>query len=101
MYNSFFANFDYNTLVSRSIFLTLSGETPGTILASYSNFSCGYFKFKAGIQIFVYVFPIKKQNCFIFGPQKNKSGACWGQKESFLKNGGGGGGGKSNEKPVY
>ena len=50
---------------------------------------------KAGIQIFVYVFPIHL-NLFIFGPQKNKFWASWGHKESFLKIWG-----KSNKKPIF
>ena len=47
MYNSFFTNlFDYNTLVSRSIFLKFSGKTPGAIFLPQFSFRMVIFSFR-------------------------------------------------------
>ena len=56
MYNSFLqSSFDYNTLVSRSIFLKFSGKTPGAISLPQFAFRVVMFSLRPEWRLFIFI----------------------------------------------
>ena len=81
MYNSLSQTlFDYNTLVSCSIFLKFSGKTPDAIFLPQFSFRVVIFSLRPEFRFVctfsrsTYYKTCLTQNCFIFGPQKTNSG---------------------------